>query len=299
MLILVYRKIAENFTLVIFVKLPEGNWRCAKLSDYAKKMEINFTKYHGTGNDFILVDNRSGKIKLSKEHIARLCHRQFGIGADGLIAISDLPGFDFQMKYYNSDGGEGTMCGNGGRCLTAYAGTRGVINKKARFSAIDGEHFSEILSINGNEFYVSLKMADVDKLQKFEDGYFVNTGSPHFVKFVGEIEKVDVYREGRELRWDKRFQPEGTNVNFAEIKDDYLIVRSFERGVENITLSCGTGVTASALVASAILKDDRQIFEIKTYGGDLKVRFAKLKNKFTDIWLEGAAIRVFEGQIEI
>lgn len=269
------------------------------MSDYTKIMEINFTKYHGTGNDFILVDNRSGKIKLSKEQIARLCHRQFGIGADGLITISDLPGFDFYMKYYNSDGGEGTMCGNGGRCLTAYAGARGVINKKARFSAIDGEHFSEILSVNGNEFYVSLKMTDVDKLQKFEDGYFVNTGSPHFVKFVRDIEKVDVYNDGKDLRWDKRFQPEGTNVNFVEIKEDFLIVRSFERGVENITLSCGTGVTASALVASAILKDDQQFFDIKTYGGDLKVRFARSINMFKDIWLEGAAIKVFEGQIEI
>ena len=262
-------------------------------------MKLSFYKYHGTGNDFILIDNRSGKITLTKDQIAYLCHRQFGIGADGLITISDLPGFDFHMKYYNSDGGEGTMCGNGGRCITAFAGTRGVINKKVRFSAIDGEHYSEVLAVSGNEFYVSLKMADVEQYQKAEDGYIINTGSPHFVKIVDDIEKVDVYREGKSLRWEKRFQPEGINVNFVEIKDDHLIVRSFERGVENITLSCGTGVTASALAASTLSENDIHYFDIKTYGGNLKVRFAKSGKRFNDIWLEGPAIKVFDGQIEI
>jgi diaminopimelate epimerase len=262
-------------------------------------MKIYFAKYHGTGNDFILIDNRSGNINLDKDQIARLCHRQFGIGADGLITISDMPGFDFQMKYYNSDGGEGTMCGNGGRCITAFAGTREMIQKKARFFAIDGEHNSEILMVNGNEFYVSLKMSDVKYYDKFEDGFFINTGSPHFVKFVNNIEKTDIYKEGKKLRWDKRFQPEGTNVNFVEIKDGVLLVRSFERGVENITLSCGTGVTASALAASTIVQDNTTSFDIKTWGGDLKVRFTKSAVGFNDIWLEGPATRVFEGQIEI
>jgi diaminopimelate epimerase len=262
-------------------------------------MEIQFTKYHGTGNDFILIDNRSGKFNLTKSQIAYLCHRQFGIGADGLITISDLPGFDFQMKYYNSDGGEGTMCGNGGRCITAFAGTRGVINKKARFSAIDGEHYSEVLAVNGNEFNVSLKMADVEEFHQVDDGFIIDTGSPHFVRFVDDIEKVDVYKEGKNLRWEQRFQPGGINVNFVEIKDDHLIVRSFERGVESITLSCGTGVTAAALAASTLIHKDRKYFDIKTYGGDLKVRFSKAGSKFTDIWLEGPAIKVFDGKIEI
>jgi diaminopimelate epimerase len=262
-------------------------------------MEINFKKYHGTGNDFILIDNRSGDINLNKGQIAFICHRQFGIGADGLILLSNKPGFDFQMTYYNSDGGEGTMCGNGGRCITAFAAALGVIDREAGFSAIDGEHFSEIKAKNGHEFYVSLKMSDVTQVEKVEEGFFINTGSPHLVKFVSDIEKVDAYKEGKQLRWDKRFQPAGTNVNFVEIKGDLLIVRSFERGVENITLSCGTGVTASALAASVLKNDDRKHFNINTLGGDLKVRFDKLNNTFKNIWLEGPAVMVFEGQIEI
>jgi diaminopimelate epimerase len=262
-------------------------------------MEINFTKYHGTGNDFILIDNRGGNLDLNKEQIAHLCHRQFGIGADGLITISDRPDFDFQMKYYNSDGGEGTMCGNGGRCITAFAGTRGVFNKKAKFYTIDGEHQAEILSVSGNEFFISLKMSDVDHIQKFNDGFFLNTGSPHFVKFVSDNNNIDVYKEGKQLRWDERFQPEGTNVNFVEIRKENLIVRSFERGVENITLSCGTGVTASALVASTIIEEARSFFDIQTYGGKLTVRFNPANSGFNNIWLEGPAVKVFEGRIEI
>ena len=263
------------------------------------KMNLVFSKYHGTGNDFILIDNRSQKIILSKEQISLLCHRQFGIGADGLIMISDLPGFDFRMNYYNSDGGEGTMCGNGGRCITAYAGTRGVFNRKAKFSAIDGMHQAEILSVDGNQFHVSLRMSDLDKIIKFEDGYFLNTGSPHFVSFVNNIEEVNVYEEGKRLRWDQRFQPGGTNVNFVELKENHIIVRSFERGVENITLSCGTGVTASALVASTIVGKDKSAFEIHTYGGNLKVRFERIGDEFKNIWLEGPAIKVYEGHVEI
>lgn len=262
-------------------------------------MEINFTKYHGTGNDFILIDNRGANLDLSQEQIAHLCHRQFGIGADGLITISDLADFDFQMKYYNSDGGEGTMCGNGGRCITAFAGTRGVFNKKARFLAIDGEHQAEILAVDRNEFLISLKMSDVDHIQKFNDGFFLNTGSPHFVKYVTDIDKIDVYKEGKQLRWDDRFQPGGTNVNFVEISKENLIVRSFERGVENITLSCGTGVIASALVTSTLIENRRSFFDIQTIGGNLRVRFNRNDTGFSNIWLEGPAVKVFEGRTEI
>ncbi len=265
----------------------------------ADVMKLNFNKYHGTGNDFILIDNRTAKIKLDKSQISFICHRQFGIGGDGLILLSNKPGFDFQMTYYNSDGGEGTMCGNGGRCITAFAATLGIIDRKARFSAMDGEHFSEIKAESDHDFKVSLKMSDVGQVEKVEEGFFINTGSPHLVKFVSDIEKVDACGEGKHLRWDKRFQPEGTNVNFVEIKEDLLIVRSFERGVENVTLSCGTGVTASALAASLLKNEDKKHFDIRTLGGDLKVRFGKLNNTFTNIWLEGPAVMVFEGQIEI
>jgi len=262
-------------------------------------MELRFTKYHGTGNDFIIIDHRVDPFEFKSEQISFLCHRQFGIGADGLILLSHKAGFDFQMKYFNSDGGEGSMCGNGGRCITAFANALGIINKKAKFSAIDGEHVSKILSINGNESYVSLKMSDVSQIQKLKEDYFIDTGSPHLVKFVKNIDKLDVYNQGKRLRWDKQFQPEGTNVNFVEFKGDLLEVRSFERGVENVTLSCGTGITASALAASIVKDDSQKFFDIKTYGGNLKVRFARSKNKFTNVWLEGPAIKVFEGKIEI
>jgi diaminopimelate epimerase len=262
-------------------------------------MKIKFSKYHGTGNDFILIDNRENKIILSQEQISFLCHRQYGIGADGILFLSDAPGYSFRMKYYNADGNEGTMCGNGGRCIAAFAGSLELIDTKAEFSAIDGLHVAEIISSNGNESFVSLKMSDVDEIIHLEDGFFVNTGSPHFVKLVEDIEKIDVLNEGKGIRWEKRFQPEGTNVNFVEVRNEILVVRSFERGVENITLSCGTGVTASALVVSLMNADKKPFFNIKTQGGDLRVRFTKSNDKFINIWLEGPAVKVFEGYIEI
>ena len=262
-------------------------------------MEIKFYKYHGTGNDFILIDNRKGLFNLQNDQIALLCNRRFGIGADGLMLLSAFRDFDFEMKYFNANGIEGTMCGNGGRCITAFAKSLGIIDNQTKFRAIDGIHESTILSESGSEIYISLKMKDVDNIKIYDDYFLINTGSPHYLKFVENIEQIDIYNEGKRIRWDKKFQPEGTNVNFVELKEDHLIVRTYERGVENVTLSCGTGVTASALAASLIRKNSTGYFNIKTYGGNLTVRFTKKQEKFTDIWLEGAAVKVFEGVVEV
>jgi diaminopimelate epimerase len=262
-------------------------------------MKITFEKYHGTGNDFIMIDDRDAKIVLSKEAISFICNRRFGIGADGMLLLQYSKDYDFRMRYYNADGGEGTMCGNGGRCITAFAKSLGIINENAHFTASDGAHFSKVKTIAADSYFVSLKMSDVNKAERFNDDFILDTGSPHLVKFVPDIKQVDVFTEGKKLRWDKAFQPGGINVNFVEIKKDHLVVRSFERGVEDITLSCGTGVTASVLAASLLDKGNSGHFDIKTDGGDLVVKFKKSDDHFTDIQLEGPAVKVFEGQIEI
>ena len=262
-------------------------------------MKLKFFKYHGTGNDFILIDNRNNLCTLQTGQIEKLCDRRFGIGADGLMFLNIAAEHDFEMKYYNSNGLEGTMCGNGGRCITAFSKSLGIINNNARFLAIDGIHESKIISDNEIESYVSLKIQDVENVEKGEDYFFLNTGSPQYVKFVDDIEKINVVNEGKRIRWAEKFQPEGTNVNFMEFIEGYLFVRTFERGVENETLSCGTGVTASSLVAAILKSKNSGYFDIKTKGGDLKVHFKKNDNKFTDIWLEGPAVKVFEGIVEI
>ncbi|MBM3437447.1 MAG: diaminopimelate epimerase, partial [Bacteroidetes bacterium] len=259
-------------------------------------MNVEFVKYHGTGNDFILIDDREQKMNMTRDQIAFLCHRRFGIGADGLLLLGNSVVNDFSMKYFNADGAEGTMCGNGGRCITAFARSLGIIHESARFSAIDGEHFAKFEAGDSQMTYVSLKMTDVKTVDYFNSDFVIDTGSPHLVKIVSDMDKVDVYTEGKRLRWDKAFQPGGINVNFAEIKSDHLVVRSFERGVEDITLSCGTGVTAAAIAASILSEDNLCRFDILTEGGKLVVRFTGSENTFTDIWLEGPAIKVFEGR---
>jgi len=262
-------------------------------------MKLSFYKYHGTGNDFILIDNRKIDIHLEEKTIAKMCDRYIGIGADGVMVLKPSDTYDFEMEYYNADGKEGTMCGNGGRCITFFANKIGIIKDKARFLAIDGEHKAEIKSINKSTAVISLSLTDVEKVENFGDYFLVDTGSPHYVQFVKDIDGVNILEKGKILRWDKKFQPEGVNVNFVEIKDEALIVRTFERGVENVTLSCGTGVTASAIAANVVLPGNRESFNIKTYGGDLKVIFKKETEYYTDIWLEGPAEKVFEGILEI
>jgi len=258
-------------------------------------MNIKFSKYHGTGNDFIIIDNRSLILKPKTEWIAKLCHRRFGIGADGLMLLEKSRDFDFSMKYFNANGNEGTMCGNGGRCIVVFAYNLGIIKSLAKFSAIDGNHSAEILKHEKNDFLVDLKMQNVEDIKIYKDHYFINTGSPHYVCFVENLDSFDVFNEGRKIRYSKDFMPNGTNVNFVEIKDENLFVRTYERGVENETYSCGTGVTASAIAFS--LRENKTVQNIATRGGKLSVKFEKKGNSFTNIHLIGSASFVFKGVI--
>jgi diaminopimelate epimerase len=263
-------------------------------------MKISFSKYQGTGNDFIMLDNRDGSYSnLQMADVAFLCDRKFGIGADGLILLENKTGFDFIMRYFNSDGNISSMCGNGGRCITAFAHSLHLVNGKALFTAVDGAH--EAIIINKKPFIVKLRMGDVKAPEQVGEDIFLNTGSPHFVKFVNDVMKVDVVQEGRYVRYNGRFRQDGTNVNFVQPEAGGLSVRSYERGVEDETLSCGTGVTASVLAAvlKGVVKDDAKVCTVKSRGGLLKVYFRKTKNGFEDVWLEGEAAFVFTGEIEI
>lgn len=261
-------------------------------------MNLTFYKYQATGNDFILVDNRKGTLGFSDATIAFLCNRHTGIGADGMILLSAIPGFDFFMTYFNSDGKESTMCGNGGRCITAFAARLDLIKDKAHFKAIDGIHYAEILTIHNSSTLVRLKMKEVDYIYKSGDAFVLNTGSPHWVAFAENVAGLDMIAEGRKIRYGKDFAPDGTNVNYAEINPTSLFVRTYERGVENETLSCGTGATASALAYSTAYGKSSPVM-IHTKGGKLKVSFTKKSDQFRDIWLEGDASFVFKGEINI
>jgi diaminopimelate epimerase len=260
-------------------------------------MKRTFYKYQGTGNDFILFDDRENSFpEKDTELIARLCHRRFGIGADGLLLIRNENGYDFRMVYVNSDGKPSSMCGNGARCISRFAHDIGAVKKtELKFIAVDGPHEAVIGKEN-----VKVKMSDVNLIEKNPDHYFMSTGSPHYVKFEMNVKDVDVYHEGKKIRNNTRFLKEGTNVNFVESHDGGIFVRTYERGVEDETLSCGTGVTASALAASlkGIASSSEKCF-VHTPGGDLVVHFHKTAEGFDNIWLEGPATFVFKGEIEI
>lgn len=259
-------------------------------------MAIQFYKYQGTGNDFILIDDRNETFEAQNQLLIKyLCDRKFGIGADGLMLLQNERGFDFKMVYFNSDGNESTMCGNGGRCIVAFAHHLGIVGNTANFTAIDGEHEAEVLE----EDYIRLQMIDVNKVEKGDDYCFLDTGSPHYVEIRGQVKDINVYQEGKAIRYNDRFKEEGTNVNFLEITPERLNVRTYERGVENETLSCGTGIVASAITASMFNEKLGTSFDIKAIGGDLKVSFRRMPgNQFTNIWLEGRATQVYKGEIE-
>ena len=260
-------------------------------------MHIQFYKYQGTGNDFILLDNRE-KIydAITQKQVAFLCHRRFGIGADGLMLLNLKEGYDFEMKYYNADGAEGSMCGNGGRCLVRFANTMGIRRSRYRFTAFDGDHEADI-DLDGQ---VRLKMNDVNKVEAEGSNFILDTGSPHFVKHTKDVAMLDVKVNGRSIRYSKEFEHSGINVNFVEMLDqDHIYVRTYERGVEDETLSCGTGVTASALV-SAHNDNGFNRVEVKTPGGHLSVEFDKKDDEhFENIWLNGPAMFVFKGELEL
>ncbi|MBS1558255.1 MAG: diaminopimelate epimerase [Bacteroidetes bacterium] len=253
-------------------------------------MLLPFSKYEATGNDFVMIDNRDKKFSLDKNQIVKICHRKFGVGADGLMLIENHASLDFNLTYYNSDGSV-SLCGNGSRAAVKMASSLGIVNGKATFLAYDGIHEAEVLK-NG---IVRLKMNDVGTVKKERDDFFINTGSPHFIRFVKDVKNFPVFDEGKKIRYSEAFKPNGTNANFVEILGPHSIfVRTYERGVENETLSCGTGVTAAAL--AFFYKKGASPVSISTLGGTLSVEFKPAEAlHFTDIFLVGPAEKIFEG----
>jgi diaminopimelate epimerase len=264
-------------------------------------VRISFFKYQGTGNDFIMIDDREKTFPAdNKKIIAQLCHRRFGIGADGLILLQKDETNSFYMQYFNSDGSESTMCGNGGRCISKFAFDLGIVENEFLFTAIDGPH----KAIIREHSIVSLQMKNVDDVSvEANSTYVLNTGSPHYVKFINEsITAIEVLEEARKIRYSERFAKEGINVNFVQIMDDgSLAVRTYERGVEDETYSCGTGVTASAIAHGFLHPREfaPHVVRLGTPGGALRVAYEKHENEITDVWLEGPASFVFHGMVDV
>ncbi|HEX8356683.1 MAG TPA: diaminopimelate epimerase [Segetibacter sp.] len=257
-------------------------------------MKTEFYKYQGTGNDFVILDNRSNQYHLTSRQVRSICDRRFGIGADGLMLLNELDGYDFEMKYYNANGAESSMCGNGGRCLVKFASDQGIKRSTYTFLAVDGPHEATF----GDDLWVQLKMKDVNEMHEDEGNCIVDTGSPHYVKIVSNVKNYNVFNEGKKIRYSKKFAEKGINVNFVETEEDKIYVRTYERGVENETFSCGTGVTACALVCAHNQGFNR--VEVQTLGGKLAVEFDKIKEShFSNIWLCGPALFVFKGEIDI
>lgn len=254
---------------------------------------MDFYKYQGTGNDFILIDNRDQSFPKEQPIIEHLCDRRFGVGGDGLILLEEDEASDFRMVYYNSDGNESTMCGNGGRCIVAFAHHLKIFDNHTTFEAIDGLHEAEIF-----ENTVKLRMIDVPEISRDDSNFVLNTGSPHFVQYVSDLKNLDVYKDGYSIRNSETYKKEGINVNFVEkIGLSDLFVRTYERGVEDETFSCGTGVTAAAL--SYMTEENLNEVSIQVLGGQLKVYAEKNGTGFHNIWLEGPADQVFKGTIKL
>lgn len=258
-------------------------------------MELTFYKYQGTGNDFVIVDNRQELFpKNNTKLVARLCDRKFGIGADGLMLLESSKNTDFKMVYYNADGNFSTMCGNGGRCLVAFAEYLGVISKNTTFEAVDGLHEA---TIKGN--IVNLKMIDVDNIIVKNEYAFADTGSPHHVELVENIGDFDVFTNGKRIR-NEIYGTEGSNVNFVTQQNDTTFrVRTYERGVEDETLACGTGVTAVALAMHKTQKTESTDIKLIVEGGELSVSFIPEKDGYTNVYLKGPAVQVFKGTIHL
>lgn len=257
-------------------------------------MQQTFYKYQGTGNDFVMIDNRQQTFdKNDTKHINYLCDRRFGIGADGLILLENHDNLDFKMVYYNADGNESSMCGNGGRCLVAFAKHLGVITHKATFEAIDGLHHATI-----ENDIVKLQMLDVNEVEKYNNHVFLDTGSPHHVQFEDDIDNFDIKTKGAKIRYGEPYNEAGSNVNFVKkLSDSSFKVRTYERGVENETLSCGTGVTAVALAMHYIGETEKNHITLKVEGGELEVCFDVENKAYKNVWLIGAAQFVYKGTI--
>lgn len=259
---------------------------------------MRFYKYQGAGNDFILVDNRKNVVDHhNPKLISQLCDRRFGIGGDGIMFLQEKEGYDFEMVYYNADGQPSSMCGNGGRCIVAFAKKLGLIDMETDFLAVDGPHHAKI-SADGE--WVSLQMIDVNEISRDGKAYVLNTGSPHYIELANNLESKDVYHDGHAIRNNSTYRQHGINVNFVEPEGEGYFVRTFERGVEDETYACGTGVTAVAL---AMAKHNKQTGSlntpIKVLGGNLNIRFETDGEYYKNIFLEGPAKLVFEGDVEI
>lgn len=257
-------------------------------------MNLTFYKYQGTGNDFVMIDNRNDVFdKENIKLVQQLCDRRFGVGADGLILIENIKDLDFNMIYFNADGSQ-SFCGNGSRCAVAFAKHLGIIDKQALFLSTDGEHEAWI-----KDGEVSLKMHDVEELEIGKDYYFINTGSPHYIVATDNLKELNVKQQGAAIRYNDRFKVEGTNVNFVNYNESELDIRTYERGVEDETLSCGTGVTAAALSLAHKRKIEAGKIKVNAVGGELQVAFRKKDNIYTDLWLIGPAKQVFKGELEL
>lgn len=259
---------------------------------------LYFHKYHGAGNDFILFDDRNGDLlsTLNQPRIAALCARHFGIGADGLMLLRSHPDYDFEMVYYNSDGAPSSMCGNGGRCIVRFAHDLGIVREEYRFLAVDGPHRAKILP-DGN---VSLEMNNVTRIDSPRaEAFVLDTGSPHYIAFVADAELVDIVREGRAVRQSPPYAAEGINVNFVSGDVNGLSIATYERGVEDETLACGTGVTAAAIAAVHRMRAPQGDFRIpvRAKGGLLAVSGTHANGRYSNLWLEGPAVRVFGGEV--
>lgn len=255
------------------------------------KDKIQFYKYQGTGNDFIIINDLDGH--LSTEDIINLCDRKYGIGADGIIFMSKTKDVDFKMMYFNADGSE-SFCGNGSRCAVKHAQYLGWISGQCIFTSNDGDHAAEI-----DEETVKLKMHDVDFIVVEDMGYILNTGSPHYIAYTEGINELDLIKAAHEIRYSERFKEVGINVNYLEPKNGILHIRTYERGVEDETLSCGTGVTAAAIAHYLEQNSTQKNFKqkLQTKGGSLYVSFEKKKDRFQNIVLSGPANLVFHGSI--
>ncbi len=257
-------------------------------------MKQTFYKYQGTGNDFVMIDNRQLVVdKKDTKYINFMCDRRFGIGADGLILLENHDTLDFKMIYFNADGKESSMCGNGGRCIVAFAKFLGIIENRTSFEAIDGLHHAEI---EGDR--VKLQMQDVTYLEQFDSHVFLNTGSPHHVQMESDLEQLNIKKVGSEIRYGSPYNDVGTNVNFvSKVSEAVFSVRTYERGVEDETLSCGTGVTAVALAMNYIGETDKNLITLNVEGGKLQVSFEKDGQGYKNIWLIGPAMQVFKGTL--
>ncbi|MFM9986609.1 MAG: diaminopimelate epimerase [Flavobacteriales bacterium] len=256
-------------------------------------MKLHFSKYQGTGNDFIVVDNRSGEFKPRVDQIVKLCDRRFGIGSDGLILIEETGFSDFYMNFFNPDGSQ-SFCGNGSRCAVRFAQKLGLVGASGEFKAIDTKH-----DFTSDDEIVSIRMKTVLGIDRENEDFIIHTGSPHYIIYKDGIDGISLVEEARKIRYNDRFKEEGINVNYVEEHSDYLKVRTYERGVEEETLSCGTGVTAMAL-SYGYLHAELNAVQIETRGGKLEVTFRNLGNgEFEDVWLKGPANFVYEGELEI